>query len=149
MLTHYCLELVPDGPCRPRSEWAYRLYAALLSRAPTAFGEQVHEMEISPVSQYLDRREGRLYWMVTLLGRQAEAALGPLLEENTPIFLEKDRVRLRTALLEKDQIADPEELFTRAIGSGFHRLEPPWLQSLWSPQPLQRPGSAGHQPVWQ
>lgn len=123
MLTRYCLALTPDRPCRPRPEWAYRLYAALLARGPAAFGEQVHGGELSPISQYLDQKEDRLCWTVTLLGGQAEAALGPLLEEDVPIFLEKDRVRLQTALLEKDRLADPEELFARSAGSGLHRLE--------------------------
>ena len=123
MLTRYCLALPPDRPCRPRPEWAYRLYAALLARASASFGALVHGGEISPISQYLDLRDGRMRWTVTLLGRQAETTLGPLLEENMPIFLEKDQVRLQTALLETDHIADPEELFARSAGFGFHCLE--------------------------
>lgn len=123
MLTQYRLVLTPDQPCHSRPEWAYRLYAALLAQAPASFGEQVHEMRISPISQYLDRRDGRLFWTVTLLGQQAESALGPLLQEQTPIFLEKDRVLLRPTLCEADHITDPEELFTRSAGTGFHRLE--------------------------
>lgn len=123
MLTRYRLVLTPDQPCRSRPEWAYRLYAALLAQAPASFGKQVHEMSISPVSQYLDRRGDRLFWMVTLLGQQAESALGPLLEEEAPISLEKDQVQLRPTLKEADHIADPEELFARSAGTGFHHLE--------------------------
>lgn len=123
MLTQYRVELTPDQPCHSRPEWAYRLYAALLERAPASFGELVHEIRISPVSQYLDRREGRLLWTVTLLGQQAESVLGPLLQEQKPIGLEKDRVLLRPVLREVDHIADPEELFARSAGTGFHHLE--------------------------
>ena len=75
MLTRYCLELTPDRSCRTRPEWAYHLYAALLERAPAAFGIRVHEGSISPVSQYLDRRGGKRIWSVALLGAEAEAAL--------------------------------------------------------------------------
>lgn len=123
MLTRYRLELVPDGPCHSRPEWAYRLYAALLEKAPASFGALVHEMRISPVSQYLDRKDEHLCWTVTLLGQEAETALGPLLEENAPVFLEKDRVLLHSMLREKEHIGDPEELFRRAAGTGGHCLE--------------------------
>lgn len=122
MLTRYCLELTPDRSCRTRPEWAYHLYAALLERAPAAFGVRVHEGSISPVSQYLDRRGGKLIWSVTLLGAEAEAALGPPLEEGEPFYLEKEGILLRPDKVEQNQIVSPEELFLRAAGAGRYFL---------------------------
>ena len=122
MLTRYCLELTPDRSCRTRPEWAYHLYAALLERAPAAFGIRVHEGSISPVSQYLDRRGGKRIWSVALLGAEAEAALGPPLEEGEPFYLEKEGILLRPAKVEQARIASPEELFLRAGGAGRHIL---------------------------
>ena len=123
MLTRYCLELTPDRPCSSRPEWAYRLYAALLERAPAEFGALVHEMRVSPISHYLDRSNGRFYWNVTLLGEETEHALGALLEGTSQFYLEKDRVQLRAALKKRGSIASPDDIFRlAAAGTGRHIL---------------------------
>lgn len=118
MLTQYRILLMPDQPCRPRAEWAYRLYAALLERAPATFGELVHEMTVSPVSQYLDCREDRLLWTVILLGSEAENALGPVLEAQEPIFLNKDHVTLKLTSERTVRVADVEELLVSSATAG-------------------------------
>lgn len=124
MLTHYCLTLIPDRPCAPRPEWAYRLYAALLEQAPAEFGARVHEIGISPISQYLDCRGKHFDWHVTLLGETAETALGPRLEQAVPFCLTKDQVLLTPRQKRKTYISAPEELFLRAAaGTGRHILE--------------------------
>ena len=53
MLTQYKLTLRPERSCMPRSEWAYRLYAALLSEASQDFAVSVHQDAVTPVSQFL------------------------------------------------------------------------------------------------
>lgn len=124
MLTRCRLDLTPGRPCSPRPEWAYRLYAALLERAPEAFGERVHEMAISPVSHYLDCQDGRLSWYVTLLGGEAEDSLGSLVEHLSSLHLDKDRLTFEVRLGDTDRIADADGLFLRAAaGTDRHRLQ--------------------------
>lgn len=124
MLTRYCLELTPDRSCTPGPEWGYRLYAVLLERAPKDFGIQVHQMNISPISQFLDCRARQMKWVISLLGNQAEEAFGDLLESPAPLRLTKDEVMLSPVLKNTDRIADPDEMFFRAAqGSGRHVLQ--------------------------
>ena len=123
MLTRYCLELVPDRPCRPRAEWAYRLYAALLERTPEAFGAQAHRDGATPVSQHLTADGGMLRWTVGLLGEACEAVLVPVLEGLDGLRLEKDGVALAVAGRERRSIPDAEALLDLAAGeSGLHGL---------------------------
>lgn len=81
MLTRYQMTLdVPHG-ARPRAEWSYHLYAALLERLPKAFGESVHRDDATPLSQFVTLREdGSVLWTVSLLGEESENAACPLLE---------------------------------------------------------------------
>ena len=124
MVTRYTLTLTPTKPCRSRPEWAYRLYAALQQEAPSAFGTDSHRDAITPVSQFLERREGKLTWQVTLLGRQSEEMLAPILEDKERYQLIKDDVELLVTKRKRIQINDVETLFDRCAGqSGQHRLE--------------------------
>ncbi len=124
MLSRFEFSMRPDGPCRPQSEWAYHLYAALLERLPPEFAQRVHEDGASPVSQYLCVREDTLYWTVNLLGEAAEALAGPALEQCQPFQLRKNGVVLTPELERREQIADVEELFRQgAARSRLHRLE--------------------------
>lgn len=124
MLTRYEFSMAPDRPCRPRPEWGYHLYAALLDRLPPEFGRRVHEDRASPISQFVSAPEGRPRWSVTLLGEEAEGLAGPVLEECKPFVLQKDGVVLAPALESRERAADADELFRRgAAGSRFHRLE--------------------------
>lgn len=124
MLIRYRFRLDQDHPCRSRPEWAYRLYAALLERAPDTFSNQVHSGNISPVSQYLDLQDGQLIWSVTALGETAIAALGPLLESPSPFYLERDQLLLTPTPIEQSSLGSVEELLFRAArGGDRHRLE--------------------------
>lgn len=124
MITRYELCMTPDRPCRPRPEWGYHLYAALLVRLPGDFGRRVHENGTSPISQFISPGEGALCWSVTLLGEEAEGLVGPVLERGEPFALQKDGVVLTPALKDREQAADADELFLRgAAGGRFHRLE--------------------------
>lgn len=122
MLTRYEFSMTPDRPCRPRPEWGYHLYAALLTRLPPEFGQRVHEDGISPVSQFFCPRAGT--WTVTVLGGEAEAQAGPALERCGPFPLRRDGVVLTPALERRERVDSADELFRRgAAGSRFHRLE--------------------------
>ena len=124
MLTRYTLTLSPSGPCRSRSEWAYHLYAALLEGTDPAWGEALHRDGVTPVSQYLSREGERLVWRVTLLGRESEAALSPVLEERREYRLLREGAALAVTGRDRDTVADVEELFARCHGcTGRHRLE--------------------------
>ena len=123
MLTQYRLTLTPDRPCRPRPEWGYRLYAALLETVPAAFGERVHRDGVTPLGQFLSVRDDSLLWTVSLLGRESESVLGPALERAERFYLQKDGVGLSVQTREVHRIEDVEELLARGTAhSGTHRL---------------------------
>ena len=123
MLTRYRLTLTPDHPCHPRPEWAYRLYAALLAQAPGAFGAEVHQDGVTPVSQHLSLDGGQLRWTVSLLGADCEGQLSGLLDQLRQLRLEKDHITLSVERREHRTIADAEELLDLAAReSGSHTL---------------------------
>lgn len=123
MLTQYRLILKPDGLPPPRQEWAYRLYAALLARAPADFAALAHEDAVTPVSQFLTVREqDELCWTVNLLGARSEANLSELLEDLTRLELERGGCVTVTERSCKS-IPDVDALFSLAEQiSGLHRL---------------------------
>ena len=123
MLTQYQLALSPDRPCRPRPEWGYRLYAALLEEVPDSFGSGVHQDGVTPVSQFLTVRDDSLLWTVALLGGESEDALGPVLERAERFRLQKDGVLLSVQNRRVRKVSDVDELLARgAAHSGVHRL---------------------------
>ena len=123
MLTQYRLTLLPANPCRPRPEWGYRLYAALLAMAPAPFSVDVHEDGVTPVSQFLSRQGEDLIWTMNLLGEDCRAALSPILEETREFYLEKDKVNLRVVDRRRERVPDVEALLDMgAAHSGLHRL---------------------------
>ena len=118
MLTQYRLTLTPAAPCRPRREWAYRLYAALLERAPARFGAGAHRDGVTPVSQFLVPGGDGLLWTVNLLGEESEAALVPVLASAEAFHLEKDRADLAVASRTAETVADVEDLLLRGAHHG-------------------------------
>lgn len=123
MLTQYRLTLSPDRPCRPRPEWGYRLYAALLEEVPASFGSGVHQDGVTPVSQFFSIRDDSLLWTVSLLGGESEDVLGPVLERAEGFRLQKDGVNLSVRSRRVQRIPDVDELLVRgAAHSGVHRL---------------------------
>ena len=81
MIKRYCFQL--NEPLPPGS--AYRLYAALLERAPEGFAQRVHRPGFTPVSQHI--HEDR--WQISLLGETAVDALGPVLDALGSLDLRK------------------------------------------------------------
>ena len=115
MLTQYCFSLgVPDG-ARPRPEWGYRLYAALLERLPADFSASVHGDEITPMSQFLSvRRDGSCFWTANLLGEASENAASPALDAAEAFALDNGRLRLTVRERWKTVIPDANALLERA-----------------------------------
>lgn len=124
MLTQYRFRLTPDRPCDPGPGWGYPLYAALLEHLPGVLGARLHQEGTTPVSQFLVREETGPLWTVTLLGEEAEALAGPLLEALPPLTLRRQGITFTASAAEKQVIAQPEELFLRgAAGRGQWQLE--------------------------
>ena len=120
MLTQYLLTLFPDRPCHPRPEWGYRLYAALLEEAPSSFSSGVHEDMVTPVSQFVTAQDNSLLWIVNLLGRDSESALGPLLEQAMHFRLQKDNTVLFVQERRSWNIPDVDNLLT--LGASHSRM---------------------------
>ena len=124
MLTQYRLSLVQEGGAAPRQEWGYRLYAALLEKAPPDFASAVHEEIVTPVSQFFRAdADGAMVWTVNLLGEESEGALSEALETLSAVTLEKDRVRLRVLRRQRVTVSGVDELFALSgEKGGVHRL---------------------------
>ena len=124
MLTQYSFSLgVPDGT-RPRPEWGYRLYSALLERLPPEFGASVHSGETTPISQFVSlRRDGVCLWTVNLLGEDSEKAVAPALDAAETFTLDKDRLLLTVQERRKRVIPHANALLEQAARSGgLHTL---------------------------
>ncbi len=124
MLTRFSFSLQPDRDCRPRQEWGYRLYSALLEETPQSFGLEAHSGGITPVSQFLKlERGGLLSWNVALLGQNAEGSLYDTLETLRELRLEKDGVSFAVVKNSISRIPSAEALLDAAAQqSGMHQL---------------------------
>lgn len=124
MLTQYELSLDVPGGARPRAEWGYHLYAALLARLPKSFGEAVHQDDTTPVSQFVTLRgDGGIRWTVNLLGEESEEAVCPLLDGAEGFTLDREALRLTVRERRRTVIPDAEALLDRAgRGGGLHTL---------------------------
>ena len=123
MLTRFHLVLVPDKPCDLNSEWSYPLYASLLSLAPPAFGEAVHDgSSITPISQFCVPSGDHLDWYITLLGEESQNALAEPLEKAEVFPLRRGHITMQTAACTVDRIDSVEELFRRSHKHHVHRL---------------------------
>ena len=123
MLTQYRLTLKPDHACRPRPEWAYRMYAVLLEQVPESFGAAAHRDQITPVSQHLTLDKGSLCWIVTLLGENCEALLSNALDHLSCLRLERDGISLEVQERERRIVAAPDDFLDMAAQEGgLHTL---------------------------
>ena len=113
LLTQYEITLSSDQSA-PRSEWAYRLYAALLENAPSEFGTLVHQNTVVPVSQFFVPKAGMWCWTVNLLGEDCTRVLSPCLEGERAYYLDKDHACLRVEKLERHIVEDVDTLFALA-----------------------------------
>ena len=124
MLTQYQLTLRPDNECRARPEWGYRLYAALLEKAPASFGADVHQDAVTPISQHLNiGPNGNLVWTINLLGERAEKTLSGVVENVPCYWLEKEKASLAVTHIDSKTVADTDGLFSLAAEhGGGHQL---------------------------
>ena len=90
MIVQHCLTLQYPDTSSFYADWAYRLYAALLTDADSSFADRLHEDGATPVRHYLRPTEDRLglRWNVTLFGDDCAAALSPLIERRTDFILD-------------------------------------------------------------
>lgn len=94
MICRYIFTVESEGQL-PASR-AYALYSCLLSKLPYDYAEQLHEQELTPVSQFLhyDRERGNSLWQFTLLNGEAMEVFCPLLDGLTSLELNTGRVEL-------------------------------------------------------
>ena len=116
--------LRPDWACRPGPEWGYRLYASLLEQVSADFGQEAHDGNVTPVSQYLKASpDGSVQWTVNLLGRSAETVLRDSLESLRELPLTKDGVMFRVEERQVSCVPDAETRLALAERhSGVHQL---------------------------
>lgn len=120
MLTNYKITLSPDKPCKPKAEWAYRLYAVLLENAPNDFANSVHNTGFTPISQYLHLDK----WNITLMGEKAINALDEVILNRDNYYLKSENINFHVKSLKKEQILDVEQLFDlSATKKRLHKLE--------------------------
>lgn len=112
MLAQYNLVLsVSESKWLPRSEWGYWLYAALLEKASKSFGSRVHEDAVTPISQFLTIKDNNLYWRVTLLGKESQAALGDVIHTIDALYLRHEKLRLPIEKRTVKKVAMPDSFF--------------------------------------
>lgn len=106
MICRYVFTVKSEGQL-PASR-AYALYSCLLSKLPFDYAEQLHEQEMTPVSQFLhyDRDTETNLWQITLLNRETVELFCPLLDGLTTLELNTGRVEL--CLREKEAFTAEE-----------------------------------------
>lgn len=118
MMTRYQIELTHGPDCKLDIGWAYRLYAALLDQLPSEQARQIHEAAVPPLGQFLKREADRWIWEIGLLGEQGEQFLGPILERTMSYALKDGAQEVRAKILQKEAIADLEELLSIGRANG-------------------------------
>lgn len=123
MMTRYQIELSHGVDCKLDIGWVYRLYAALLDQLPSEQAQQIHEAAVPPLGQFLKREAGRWIWEIGLLGEQSKQFLSPILEQTTSYTLKGGSTELQAKILQKEAIADLEELLWIGRANGTqHQL---------------------------
>lgn len=93
----------------------YPLYAQLLAAAPAEFGEAVHRMGFTPVSQYVHGNR----WHIALLGQEAVTALAPGIEQLERVHLRKWDRDFTVTECTVHTIEDPEMLLEAQLPGAF------------------------------
>ena len=124
MIQTYELILHPGRPCNGQCDWGYRMYAALLQKAPDDFGARLHADAVTPVSQYLaPLPDGDFRWTVTLLGRDSRESLQPVLEQADSFYLRHDHLPLQVRSRSSTCVESAEQLLSLSQGGAAHSLE--------------------------
>lgn len=98
-----------------RPEWTYRLYSECLQEVPFAFGEKLHNNNVTPVSQYLKRNGEKIIWTVNLLGEEAEKYMKPVFQEKQVYHIGPE-IKVVDQMIQR--IADADSLLAMAAGGG-------------------------------
>jgi len=90
MIAQYQFSLAGENPLK--SADSYKLYSWLQQMIPDEVCDYLHQNIQTPVSQYLyyDQNLGKSVWTVSLLGTEAEQAIGPVLDQVSEIDLHTD-----------------------------------------------------------
>ncbi len=93
---------------------ASRLYAWLLEQIPPSEAERIHEGEGQVISQHVrvERGTGKTIWSVSLLSKEANSAILPVLQETMTIELHPET--LEAALFRQDVFGTPLEFIQAA-----------------------------------
>ncbi len=122
MITQYRLKLECGRPLAISD--AYRLYAALLSMAPSEYGARVHNDEITPIRHYLLPNEHGGLWSLSVMGEDVEKALGEVLQSCKVFHLKALGADCEVLEEQKTTIMDPDDLFKRSARHGkIQRLD--------------------------
>ena len=124
IVTKYELLLKPEQECKIGQEWAYRLYASLLENASDSFGNYIHNTKVTPICQYITKYNNEILWNISIFGEWAQNELCHILESKDSYFLNRDNISLYVENINKDNIKDVEELFSRSYNSShIHKLQ--------------------------
>ena len=101
---------------------APRLYAWLLERLTEPDAEQIHAGEGRLLAQHVrkERETGRIVWSVSILSKEANEMLLPLLGESMTMELHPESVD--AALVRRDTFASHEDFFRHARQRPVDRL---------------------------
>ena len=107
MITQYSMKLDSSLPASA----GYPLYAALLEQSPRDFGDLVHNLGTTPISQYVCNDE----WRISLLGEEANLAMADILENLESLELGKLHKTVRITQLEKRTLWSADDFWGAAM----------------------------------
>lgn len=109
------------------SSWGYWFYAALMERIPDEMAEMFHLPDRTPINQYLSisSREKTAYWIVNILGDEAEQSLLSWMESIRELELRECAHPFKLVLNGKRSFADANAFWNHAVempDAMVHRL---------------------------
>ncbi|MEG2454745.1 MAG: CRISPR system precrRNA processing endoribonuclease RAMP protein Cas6 [Oscillospiraceae bacterium] len=117
MICTYELTLRPALSEQPRLDWAYPLYANLLTKVPHTLGVWLHEQTAPPLSQFLRiLPDGDILWTVNLFRENVTQALHLPLETATTFRLfGRETATLMVVNVEKHSALCADALMEKAV----------------------------------
>lgn len=103
MLKQYIVTLEPNKNSIIKKEYAYYLYAALLEEASEEFSQQVHENTITPISHFIDLKENKVTWNITLFSHAIEE-LNEIILSKKQWHIKKDNTVLTVLHIEQSRV---------------------------------------------
>ncbi|GAB1476807.1 hypothetical protein MASR2M70_16430 [Bacillota bacterium] len=108
-----------SGDRRPAYDWAYALYAELMSELDSSYSGSLHEDGLNPINQHLvlpfRPGNGEIKWKVNLLGEEAIEHFSPILRSREIFRVDKAYTELRVLSRSEGRRISEEELYTRYL----------------------------------